>query len=385
MINWNYILPIFAFSELFLNILLPVNSNYILGNYLFPVCFLALFYLYRKERRFQISLLLITLFCAVQILSNYLNKGINFSEFLWSIQWFKIFTLFWCGLYSFKNWHGLSCRILEFCFLTLAVINALQLMEIPLIIELYAPSVSYLDLINFSVLDTRIFGSFSNPNTNAAALLLFACFFLFYKIKNRWSYVAISGMLIFMTQSRTALLAFLVILLIYLLKNNRLHWKKTALYGSLSACIFATILLVFKFDYILMLFDGRIFESNSFLFRIASIKESIIANTDCFILGQGKVKNIPELIGYSIDNQYAYIYLEYGLVGLMVFSAIIISILKHTITNRYYGAMLMLFVLLFIGVSNLSFSNSNLISLYAILLGAGVVGLSTSPTNVKST
>ncbi len=348
--------------------MLPANLSIPAINYLFPLALIVLTFQYRKEKAFRHSLIIVSIFCGVQLLINWIYPPIIFSEILWSLQYLKIFTIFWTAYYLWSEQKQIACYVLDIAFVSLVIINALQLMEFQWVLNAYAPSVNYKNEILFSVMDSRVFGSFLNPNNNALALLLFTVAYLFSNKKMKWSYVILGAVLIFLTQSRTVFLLMVLSMVVFVFQKYRMNLKRVLFIGAAGSLLLFIALYFFKFDYIQMLLDGRIFSSNSFIVRTEAASAVFEVNKEQVVLGQGKVPNIPDLIGYSIDNQFMYLYLEYGLLGILSFLSIITYILIAAIKKRSTSALLIVGVLLLAGLSNLSFSNSELIAIYTFIL-----------------
>lgn len=380
--KWKYIFALYLGLNLLLDIALPSRLNISYLNYLFPLVLVLLIIVYRQKPAFRHSMILIGGYCIYQLAVNTLIQPLGFAEILWSFQYLKILTLFWCGYYAWDNNKRIFTHLLDAMFVLLALINILQLMEINSVLEFYAPSANYLHESTSSVLDSRLYGSFLNPNNNALALLLFLIYYLFSKRDLKWSFVVISGLIIFMTQSRTALLLMLFVFGVYLVFKSNINRKNLVLFGVLGLALFSGVLAVFKFDYILMLIDGRIFTSSSFLSRTEAISTVIDINKNSWLIGQGKVSDIPSLIGYSVDNQYLFIYLEYGIGGIMLFITIISYVLWQTLKPKNTMSTCLIMCLIFAGLSNLSFSNGELISIYTALL-ASAFFLNTDSSNIK--
>lgn len=380
--KWKYIFVLYIALCLIIDVVLPSNLHFSYVNYLFPVVFVLLINEYRQKSAFMYSMILAGGFCLYQVGVNVFIQPLSFAEVLWSFQYLKIFTLFWCGYFAWEHNKHLFSSLIDLVFVLLALINIIQLMEVSAMLEFYAPSANYLQESSYSILDSRLYGSFLNPNNNALALLLFLVYYLFSERDLKWSFVVISGCILFMTQSRTALLLMLMAIGIFVFFKSTISQKKLAIVGVLGIALFSGLLAVFKFDYILMLIDGRIFSSSSFLTRADAVNAVIDINKGSWLIGQGKVSDIPSLIGYSVDNQYMYTYLEYGIVGVMLFALLVVYAFKKAIKPLNLISTTLLLCLIFAGLSNLSFSNGELLSIYTALLASSFF-LNTESSNTK--
>lgn len=382
--NWKYIFALYLGLCLLLDVALPSRLNVSYLNYLFPIVLILLVSEYRHNTAFKNSLLMVGGFCVYQLIVNTIVQPLRFSEILWSFQFLKIFTLFWCAHFMMKNNKHLFRILIDTAFIILVLINVFQLIEITAVLEIYAPSTNYFYESTSSVLDARLYGSFLNPNNNALSLLLFLVYYIYNNRHLKWSLVVIAALLIFMTQSRTALLLMVLVFGIFALFSSNINRKKLAIFGVFGVAAIAAVLAVFKFDYILMLVDGRIFTSSSFLTRTEAISAVLDINSSDWIIGQGKVGDIPSFIGYSIDNQYFYTYLEYGVVGVIMLISLIAYLIKLSFRPLRLMTITLMLCLIFAGFSNLSFSNGELISLYSALLASSFL-LITNNSNTKQT
>ena len=78
--------------------------------------------------------------------------------------------------------------------------------------------------------------------------------------------------------------------------------------------------------------------------------------------------NIPEYLGYSIDNEYAFVYLEYGFVGIVALASLILLLIFLSVSNRYrIGNLGLIMVMLICGLTNLSFTNLEIAPIFFIL------------------
>ena len=123
------------------------------------------------------------------------------------------------------------------------------------------------------------------------------------------------------------------------------------------------------------LFNGTAYKSNSISTRFEAINAVLDVNTLTPLFGKGKLSNIPDLIGRSIDNEYIYLYLEYGLIGLLVLliTVLFLSIIALKINKYNLG---LLFIMIICGLTNLTFSNLEVSAIFILLFSASLLNKS---------
>ena len=372
-----YLLGLFVAITLIDALLLPPFDFISLNNLLFPLATIGILIAYKQDKLFWISASLIGLIVISSLLSNYVNNGITKAEFIWSIRWVKLFTIGWSTYFVFQNNRKMLSHLLFMGFIGVVVINALQLIGIPSVIDLYSSKEAATVSLTKSLLDGRVFGSVLNPNNNGLLLSLFAVYFLTSNVRWKYLLVSISGLLILMTQSRTAFIALVlvigVLIIIHLWKKSKRH---LLLFGAGSLLVlFALIQL--KFNNLSSLFDGSAFRSNSVNTRFDVANKVFEVNAESHFLGQGKLANIPELVGGSIDNEFMYVYLQYGFIGILALCTIVVlfSVMSiKPIVSR--GSLGMIIVMLICGLTNLSFSNLEIGSIFILLFVASLASSS---------
>jgi O-antigen ligase len=369
--KWLTYLLFFYLTLVFIGSVLMPPVNFIsLDNFLFPFAFLVVVYTYYKNKGFQLLFLSLSLLCGVMTISNASSNGLSIPEVFVVLRWFKILTVGFAAYHVYQERKLLTESLLTIGFLLVVLINSMQLLEVKFFVELYAPKQGLLDLLNTTLLDARVYGTMLNPNINGLCLVLFATYFIVSDIKWKYVYAVMAALLLIMTQSRTAFIALVLISLFvfsfYLVRRNRKIL--IALFGGFALILL--LLLQFKFNNLTSLFDGTAFTSNSVTTRFEMIKNVLDVNQTNLLLGQGKVRDIPSLIGGSVDNEYAYVYLEYGLLGLVSIAVVIIALIWLVVkksTNKY--TLGIIGVMMICGITNLSFSSLEIGPLFALLVG----------------
>ena len=366
-----YLLTVYLAVTIVSALLLPPLNFISFDNLLFPLAGLAVLQVNYRNKVFWISAGLIGLITLSSLLSNFISGGITSGEILWSVRWVKLFTLGWSVHYLMHENRTTLQSFIILGFLGMVIINALQLIGVDAVIDLYASKQEATVSLTRSLLDGRMFGTVLNPNNNGLLLSLFAVFFLGSNIRWKYVYVVISGLLILMTQSRTAFVALVcvvgILILFYLWKRS----KKQLLIFLLGSAVALFALVQLKFTNLSSLFDGSAFHSNSLKKRYEVVHNVVETNADSMFFGQGKVNNIPELIGGSIDNEYFYVYLEYGVLGLISLFGVLMLLTGLSLRVKISpGNIGLLVVMLICGLTNLSFSNLEIGATFIILFVA---------------
>lgn len=351
------------------SLLLPPIDFMSIDNLLFPFAFIAIVFQYRRNKAFQWSLLIVSISLLTGLISNYLSGGLTFNELFWLLRIVKTLTVGWAVYYLVSNHPSVFNTMLFVAFIGFSIINALQLLEWGFILELYASNQNSIDVLNNSYLDSRIFGVTTNPNSNGLILALFGFYYFMSNEKNKYYLIALASVLLLMTQSRTAFVAFvltiMIVVLVRLVNRNRKY-----LFVFIAGSVLSLLLIVnLKLTNLSTLFNGKALSSNSITTRFKMFDEVIHVNKSTSLFGKGKLSNIPELIGGSIDNEFIYLYLEYGVIGLIVLlvTVVFMSILSMKLNPYNLGLLL---IMLICGLTNLTFSNLEVSAIFILLFSA---------------
>jgi hypothetical protein len=357
------------------NTLLLPNYNFLsIDNFLFPFAFVAICLHFYRSNSFRFTFLLTCLLSGTLCLSDYLHGGLTFQEITGIMRWVKLFTIGWSTIYLYRNSPVFTESLLVIGFLLMVVVNAAQLLEIDFFIDFYAPKDELSHELRASLLDSRIYGTMLNANGNGLAFALFGIFFFFSSLRYKYILLVMSVLLLVMTQSRTAFLALALVLVTTVLFRIIQKQRRLILPFFLSAAVLAILLFQFKFRNLDSLFNGSAFGSNSFTTRLEIIQKVMVVNADSKWLGQGSVSNIPALLGGSIDNEYAFLYLQSGMLGILAVCFSLIGIGYLVLRKRKSKGLLALLVVMIIsGMTNLSFSNLEIGPLFVLLFSLGVL------------
>lgn len=213
----------------------------------------------------------------------------------------------------------------------------------------------------------------SDPNIGGVIACFFGIYyFSLYSIYRRFWYLIIFILffyLCFSTQSRTALIAFLFGLSFYYFFYFR-GWLLLKVI-SLSFAVALVVFLVFYLDlsYIYIGIQSALEgKNNSLNVRFENIYLAVQRFMESPVFGVGPAKSSFDTI---IDSEYALIIQRYGLVGILIFSAYIIYLVRLALRNlnSHWGVCLFVFLLMsiLVMITNNIFSGYQLMSLIVIL------------------
>lgn len=224
----------------------------------------------------------------------------------------------------------------------------------------------------------RIVGTFGNPNDNAVFFLFFLSFYIGrinFTLKRFFSFELFgfigSGLLIFLTQSRTGIFAMLLLLLVYLI-YNRAHLIKS----------FSSVALLSFFIVLLSLFNEmstnyiqntsvEITENNSVRGRLEIWKQLIGEWKEKPVFGYGPNKAYMYTHNIYPENEYIFFLWRFGIIGLLFFMAVIffpVWNLKRDIF-RYKFVLLVVLTVAVTALTNIPFSNMKFLIIIALVFG----------------
>jgi O-antigen ligase len=308
------------------------------------------------------------------LFSMLINKQIGYYRNYFDI--FRVFKIY-CYYLFIKNQFDIKIfsRTIDAVFVALVIFNIFHFFNIFNFNEIVMPVYCGEDNIQLAYFGhysdgspgpKRMIGTMLNPNHNA---ILFLFFLILYSPKREWplkekifSFIAL--VLMILCQSRTALIAF-VILLIANFIIKRIPIKKVIIQTVVSI---STILLIINADFILkgtewriddndkaMSYAGKlmgndIVESQSVKGRIAMWKSMYEDIKDRPVFGHSPDKKYFD--NKHPDNEYIAIAYKYGIIGLIAYMLLYIipffvSCKSHKAGTNSYSPNMILIVILF--------------------------------------
>ena len=375
-----YIAAVFIAVTLIDTLLLPPINIPSIDNLVFPFALLAIVWEYRRHKIFRWSLLIALLLVGSSIASNYVNEGITIKEIIWSIRWLKLLTLAWCAYFVRSENRFLFDSFLVISFLGAVLLNALQLMEFTEVVRLYAPKNEWFEFLDQTLVDARVFGALNNSNDNAVVMGLLGLYFFQTRVQRWQIFLAMSLVIVILSQSRTVFLAMLFVVAAIQIINLWKHNKKAAGLSILGVIVVFVGVGFLKLKNLDSLMNGSAFSSNSFVKRLDNVQSAYHQNTDSMIFGHGKISNMIDVIGAHIDNEIAGVYLEYGLVGFIVFAVLVLFLFGIAFKKKDFFLVGMLVFMLICGLTNLTFTGRDIGTLFFVLF-AGAIALAPNGLN----
>lgn len=358
----------------------PLEDVFFFENVLFIPSFLFAIFLVIKNRGYYLQFALITLsvFFTLLILELYNNQELIFDHLLYLLRWIKYGVIFILTLCFFRK-SNLDQIIIcvKGSFLLLAFFNILIYINAFGIGEflqyLHSPKDTFA-LSNFHEPGVfRLGGTMMNPNDNGILFGLFFLLFVLHESFKDYYFAIISFLIVLLTQSRTAVLILLGILLIwiiYFIIKTKVS-KKQFFLGIFIIITTITFFSVFNFNYISTVFTGKAFQSNSFIIRIENFKSIINSSNDILISGQGVITDQVAVFGKYLDSELTTVIAQFGLIGLFIWLVLIASMIIIAIKKTIHSKVFISFIILYSGTSltNLSFFNTQLGLLLFVFLG----------------
>ena len=206
---------------------------------------------------------------------------------------------------------------------------------------------------NISLADYRTTLIFYHPYFYSVILVIFLICLLYIPFKNKFFQISffILGIInLLFTQTRASWISFLIVLLLFLTKNN----KRESRYINLIKLMLIILLIILFTNYIVnaipglpesmnkiiysrinVLFNGNIDQASGA--RLGQL--NLIQHNNTFALkliggGENYAINILQIYpvngwNLSIDNQYLMTYMDYGLIGLSIYLIFVFNSFKY--------------------------------------------------------
>ncbi len=341
--------------------------------------FIGISFLFYKRLDFDRTYsTVIILFFITSLVSAFINMS-GIEAITYSFRIFKFFLFFVIVCHAARNNMQAIDFIIKLLFFVLLLINVLQIFNPFGIGEflglIYTHHENYIELNKEIGRYFRVTGTMVNPNDNAVLWLSFMSYFMssyFYKRNvNELLYILICIIIIILTQSRTALIALLVVSIVYFL-NFRL--RKTQILvacGILLLCFSA--MSFFNLDYLLQVFQNNPLKIHSMTLRFEIWQWMLELWKNKMLFGWGHFKELSKLIEGSPDIEYLYVLTIYGIVGIIFYTLIllypIIVLWKKRKENQILLGILLPIAFSIIAITNFTVMNVRIGLLYFIFIG----------------
>lgn len=345
-------------------------------DFLLPVIMLVIF-LQRKLLIVSLLYKILAVFFGWILLTIMINGRIDQLR-----DYFELYKIlkFGCiiGLFSLLNFEDVFHKILKPVFLLLVVVNLLHYFNVfnfnYLIKEYYNGGI-HIDTFGLNSIGEpdikRMIGFAGNPNVNAVIFSLFSLIFL---VRSRdekrsiWLF-SIATFMLFLCQSRTNFLAFVVVFLSYLFVSRPFIKHDFKLISAVFFTFFLSF-IVSSNSYMLSLINPTVVQTNSVMGRLEVwqlLGEMIIQKP---IFGHGPNKDFFYDRNLYPESEYVLQTWRYGFVGVGVFLAMLFSPLYHSKNvNLKMLFALALAVILINSLTNNPFTDRQINVFFAALIG----------------
>ena len=274
-------------------------------------------------------------------------------------------------------------------FMVLLLINVLHIFNVFNINELL--TYTYGDSIHFKLFGRdslgnpavkRMLGTMGNPNTNALLFLFFTVYFLpIEKIREQWVLCFTALFMVFLCQSRTSLIAVIMVLgaMLYLTKKDGLKAAIWKIATSIGLYVLATMIATSFFQYTSYsnsLMDGSALYSTSLRSRWESwnILWNMIKTKPLF--GFGPYKSYFTAHQLFSENEYLLIWWRFGIFGLLFYLGIFLlpfwEMFRRKFDTHAGKAMIMIGVMLIAALTNNPLTERSISVLFIFLLASGL-------------
>lgn len=220
----------------------------------------------------------------------------------------------------------------------------------------------------------RMLGTMGNPNGNGILWSLVAAYFLSRqgaKIYHLPLFLVSLAMVI-LSGSRTAFVGVLVMVLLYWLSGRR-SAGQLALFSAAVALAFAVV-VIFKIQYISMLWTTDLSENPSWLARLDIWEQLWEMIKRSLLIGYGPNKEFFYQHDIYSENEYLLMAWRYGIPGLLMYLGLFLIPTFQSLKSRDSEAPRLVImasaVMAISALTNNPFSEPRLMALYALVAGA---------------
>ncbi len=335
---------------------------------------------YRQNKRLTLKFFVFLIVVVASVVLN--GRYSSFRDWFEPVKYLK-FLVFLVAIGCFLKYNELK-KLMYILLVGVLVFNLLHYFNVlgfNSIIEPYYTAPHHLDFFGLNSIGEpatkRAIGTMGNPNNNAFMFLGFIVFFL-PRSRTRMTImdfisisIAITGM--FMCQSRTAFVAYAIMLLAYFIyaKPHR-NWVVYILIFSVT--VYA-ILHFFGNSYLGSLGDFTLVQKAG-IGRMEQWQRIIESMPDFWIFGHGPDKEYFEMNEIYAESEYFLILFRYGVVGLFSFILIHFSFYlgywnNKTLFRSYFLPLFIIYSLT--AITNTPFHSAKLLIVLSLLMASGII------------
>lgn len=274
-------------------------------------------------------------------------------------------------------------------FMVLLLINVLHLFNVFNVNELL--TYTYGDSIHFKLFGNdslgnpavkRMLGTMGNPNTNALLFLFFTVYFLpIEKKREHWVLWFTALFMVFLCQSRTSLIAVIMVLgaMLYLTQKDGVKPAIWKVVSSIGLYVLATMIATSFFQYTSYsnsLMDGSALYSTSLRSRWESWGTlwDMIKTKPLF--GYGPYKSYFTAHQLYSENEYLLMWWRYGIFGLLFYLGLFLlpfwEMFRRKFDTHAGKAMIMIGVMLIAALTNNPLTERSISVLFIFILASGL-------------
>ncbi|PCH93473.1 MAG: hypothetical protein COB85_06995 [Bacteroidetes bacterium] len=347
-----------------------------LENLLLPIVVVVL--LASNIIRFQfVFFLALSSFFLFDLVTIFLN-GEGIAEVSFAFRTLKILLILILATQIFHEYMAWFNMVIRGVFLLVAMIIFIEALDLFGINENLFKFFTHHSLDDYRRLDSnRIIGTMMNPNNNGVLLTCFCAYFMsaFYYHRKRIDivFIALSIVLLILAQSRTALIAVVVMAIPFVLSFQ--ITKKTILLILGSVILILFLMYKLELNYMMALLTMNPLEINELRGRFPGWIYMLDAWSEHRILGVGPFAdtfNTKAIV--APDSEYLYVLSSRGIIGFLCYVTLLIYPIvlfwnKRREIEHGLLAVLISVAFMIIGITNFSILNVRIGVIYAILIG----------------
>lgn len=316
-------------------------------------------------------------FVGVVIVSIIINKRWNeLRDWFEVLKYLKFLSFFLLSYFFFTKNQLISLfgtlLIAVFIFNILHYFNVANFNQI---IEPYYSAPHHLDFFGLNSIGEpstkRALGTLGNPNTNGLLFLLFTLIFLPRRVLHQnknYLLVALAILGLFLCQSRTGILAYLLVLVVYYL-TDRSNWR--AILGIVLFSSFVYVLLALMGNLYLNSIGNPDIMKTAGIGRIEQWKKIITSMPGHWLIGHAPEKEYFEKHSIYSESEFFLLLFRYGLLGVFTFLTFWGVWLKEYVLNVKNPFKLGLFVAivyLFSAITNNPLQSPKIALILAVIM-----------------
>ncbi len=238
----------------------------------------------------------------------------------------------------------------------------------------------------------RIIGAMVNPNDNGVILVCLSAYFMsaYYYFRNKVDvlFIALCALLIILAQSRTAMVAFLAVGIVFLVHLKMT--KRTAI--GFAAVVFLGVVSLYFLDtnYLMEIFTKNPMNIGEFTGRFPAWEFMMAEWNNNKILGVGHFVHKMDAFRNAPDSEYIYVLASKGIVGFIIYLSLLLTPVVVLWKYRKDEPHAMLGILLpvaftLVAVTNFTILNVRIAMFYYFLLALSFSGVMTNKNYKMST